>query len=117
MKESYGERLATHTDLESCAVVRKRAGEALTEAHAGRVLSREINAPPRERRPLRGADAVEVGGRQHLTRRHRETRWDPARSETPRTYGNTAHGNREIPRSPVATQAAGRIGKSKDVSR
>src|SRR5512138_3518273 len=101
MKESYGEGVATHTDPESCAGVREGAGEALTGARAGRVSSREIHAPSRERRPLRGADAVEVGGRRHLTRRNCEARRDPARSKTPRTYGNTAHGNREIPRPPA----------------
>ena len=43
MKEPYIEGLATHDDPESCAVVRKGGGEALTGAHMGRVLSREIN--------------------------------------------------------------------------
>ena len=42
MKESYGEGLALHTGLESCAEVRKDFGEALTEVRAGRVLSCEI---------------------------------------------------------------------------
>jgi hypothetical protein len=41
MKESYGEGVATHTGLESCAGARKGMGEALTEACAGRVLSCE----------------------------------------------------------------------------
>ncbi len=41
MKEPYGEGLAIHTDPESCAVVREGAGEALTGAHMGWVLSRE----------------------------------------------------------------------------
>jgi hypothetical protein len=31
--------------------------------------------------------------------------------------GRTLHGNREIPRSPVARTGAGRIGKSKDARR
>ena len=117
MKESYGEGVATHTDPETCAGARKGAGEALTGARAGRVSSREIHAPSRKRRPLWGADAMEVGGRRHPTRRYRETRRDPARSETPRTYGNTAHGNREIPRLPGEMHTTGRIGKSKDVRR
>ena len=117
MKESYGKGVATHTGPESCAGVREDAGEALTGVRAGRVSSREIHAPSRKRRPLRGADAVEVGGRRHPTRRYRETRRDPARSETPRTYGNTAHGNREIPRLPGEMHTTGRIGKSKDVRR
>ena len=41
MKESYGEGVATHTGLESCAGARKGMGEALTEVWAGRVLSCE----------------------------------------------------------------------------
>jgi hypothetical protein len=110
MKESYGEGLATHTDPESCGAVCEGGVEALTGARAGRVFSRERNL-------LRGADAVRRGGRLHPARRYRETRRDPARSETPCTYGNTSHENREVPRSPVAMAAAGRVGKSMDARR
>ena len=110
MQESYAEGLATHDGPESCEAARKGGVEALTGVRAGRVWSRE-------RSSLRGADAVEVGGRPHPGRRYREASRDPARSETPRTHGNTAHGNREIPRSPVETHTAGRIGKSKDARR
>lgn len=42
MKEPDGEGLASHADSESCAAVREDGGEALTGAHTGRVLSREI---------------------------------------------------------------------------
>ena len=42
MRESCREGLATHSDPESCAVVREGGGEALTGVRAGRVLSREI---------------------------------------------------------------------------
>ena len=110
MKESYGEGVATHTDPESCGGAREGAAEASTGARAGRVLSRENNS-------LRGADAVEVRGRQHLSRRYREARPDPARSETPCTLGNTSHENREIPCFPAANGAVGRVAKSKDVRR
>ena len=110
MKESYVEGLATHDGPESCAVAREGGGEALTGVRAGRVLSRESNH-------LRGADAVEEGGRQHQECRYREALVDPARSETPSTYGNTSHGNREIPSPPAADGAAGRVGKFKDVRR
>ncbi len=110
MKVSHGEGLAIHTDLESCAAVREDGGEALTEERTGRVSSRESN-------PLRGADAVEEGGRPYSKHRQREMLRDPARSETPRTLGNTLHGNREIPGSPTADGAAGRVGKSKDTRR
>jgi hypothetical protein len=110
MKESYVEGLATHDGPESCVGARKGVGEALTGVRAGWVLSRESMV-------LRGADAVEVGGRPHRARRDREACWDPARSETPGTYGNTSHGNREIPCPPAADGAAGRVGKSEDVRR
>src|SRR6266566_9660583 len=89
MKESYGEGLANRTDPESCGAAREGSVEALTGARAGRVFSRE-------RTSLRGADAVRRSGRRHLSHRYREMRRDPARSETPCTYGNTSHENREI---------------------
>ena len=110
MKESYGEGLATHADPESCGAACKGSVEALTGARAGRVSSRE-------RTSLRGADAVRRSGRPHLAHRYREMRRDPARSETPCTYGHTSHENREIPCPPAADDATGRVGKSKDVRR
>jgi hypothetical protein len=117
MKESYGEGRATHTGPESCAADGNAGGEALTGELAGRVLSREIHAPGRELWALRGADAVEVSGRPYRPRRQRETRQDPARSETPSTQGSASHGNREILRPPGAEGATGRIGKSEDARR
>ena len=111
MRVSYGEGLASHTGPESCAVARKGRGEALTGGSAGRVLSRENGGQ------LRGADAVVTGGRPQRARRYRETRTDPARSETPSTHGSTSRGSREIPRPPEAEGAAGRTGKSKDAIR
>ena len=117
MKESYREGVATRSGPESCAGGSNPVGEALTGVRAGWVLSREIHAPVREHRVLRGADAVEDGGRPHPTRRQREARQDPARSETPRMLGNNSHGNREVPRSSTAGGAVDRIGKSKDESR
>src|SRR2546426_6050764 len=110
MKESCGEGVATHTDPESCGATCEGGVEALTGARAGRVFSRE-------RTFLRGADAVRRSGRPHPARRYRETRRDPARSQTPCTYGITSRGNREIPCLPAADGAAGRVGKSKDVRR
>ena len=110
MKESYVEGLATHDGPESCGVARKGGVEALTGVRAGQVLSRE--------RPfLRDADAVGESGRPHSAHRYREMRRGPARSETLCTYGNTSLGNREIPCSPAVDEAAGRVGKSKDVRR
>ena len=116
MKESYGEGPASRPGLESCVDSRKAVREALTEVHVGQVLSREIYDPRRKPWPLRGADAVEEGGRPHLLCRHRETRRDPARSETLRTHRHISPGNREIRRLP-ATRVADRIGKSKDERR
>jgi hypothetical protein len=110
MKKSHGKELATHTDLESCGVTCEGSVEALTEARAGRVFSRE-------RRILRDADAVGERGRPHPLHRYREKQRNPARSQTPCTYGNTSHGNREIPRSPQTEDVWGRIGKSKDARR
>lgn len=110
MKESYGEGLASHTDPESCGATCEGGVEALTGARAGQVFSRE-------RRSLRGADAVRRSGRLHPPHRYREMRWDPARSETLSTYGNTSHENREILCSPAVDGAAGRVGKSKDARR
>ena len=106
MKESYGEGLASHTDPESCGAVREARVEALTGARAGRVFSRE-------RTFLRDADAVGRSGRPHRVHRYREMRPGPARSETPCTYGNTSHENREVLWLP-ATVGAGRVGKSTD---
>ena len=110
MKESHGEGVATHTGPESCGTAREGGAEALTGVRAGRVLSRE-------RHFLRGADAVRRSGRPHPAHRYREMRRDPARSETPCTYGNTMRENREIPCSPAVDGTAGRTAKSKDVRR
>jgi len=59
MKVSYSEGVAIHTVSESCTLVRKDEGEALTGVRAGQVLSREIEPPSRKRWPLLGADALE----------------------------------------------------------
>jgi hypothetical protein len=115
MEVSYGEGVATHADPESCVSAGNFGREALTGERAGRVLSRKIHAPLR--RVLWGADAVEIGGRQYPSRREREARWDPVRSETPCTYGSTSHGNREIPRPPADRGSAGRIGNPKGIRR
>jgi hypothetical protein len=104
MKEPHVEGVAIHDDPESCADTREGAGEALTGAPVGWVLSHEKLKP-------QGADAVEKSGRQHGVHRHREVHAGPARSETPGTLGNLLHGNREIPRSP-GVPSPGRGGKA-----
>ena len=106
MKESYGEGLAPHTGLESCAVTRKSNGEALTKVRTGQVLSREndysgkptlfVKAEGNTLKPiLRGDERTCAVG-------------DPAHVRK--------HLNRE-PGDPVFSRnkcKAGRIGKSKD---
>jgi len=110
MQKSYESGSATHIGPESCGVTRKGDVEALTGERAGRVFSRVRNL-------LRDADAAGESGRPHLVRRYREECQSPARSETPCRYADTSRGNREIPSSPKAAVAVGRVGKSKDVSR
>ena len=110
MEVSYSEGLANHAGSESCGAAREGGFEALTGEGAGRVFSRENTL-------LRDADAVRRGGRLHPVHRYREVQWSSARSKTPCTYGSTSNGNREIPGSPRAAVALGRIGKSKDVRR
>jgi RNA-directed DNA polymerase len=110
MKGSYECDVATHIGPESCGAAREGGVEALTRERAGRVFSRVRN-------PLRDADAVRRRGRLHPVHRYREVHWSPARSQTPCTYGSTSNGNREIPGSPRAAVALGRVGKSKDVRR
>src|ERR1700686_1254096 len=110
MQKSYESGTATHIGPEACGVTRKGGGEALTGERAGRVFSRVRNL-------LRDADAVRRSGRPHLVHRYREVCQSPARSETPCTYADTSLGNREIPGSPKAAVALGRVGKSKDVRR
>ena len=60
MKESYRKGLASHPDPESCAGCREATGEALTGAHAGTVLSCEIN-PSRAPTLLLEAEGNTVG--------------------------------------------------------
>jgi RNA-directed DNA polymerase len=110
MKESYECDVATHIGPESCGAAREGGVEALTGERAGWVFSRVSNF-------LRDADAVRRSGRPHPAHRYRQVQGNPARSETPCTYGSTSRGNREIPGPPRAEDALGRIGKSKDARR
>jgi hypothetical protein len=79
---------------------------------------------------IRGADALEISGRQYLRRRFRESSWDPARSENLGTHGFFMRENREVPwlpagvvdassgmgRGVVERRWAGREGNAKAVS-
>jgi RNA-directed DNA polymerase len=107
MKESHAKGLASHGNPESCAGTREGAGEALTGAHTGGVLSRE-------NRRNQGADVVELCGRQHASARQGEPTRDPARSETSSTCGNSVRENREIPPLPLGDGTGGRAGKVDD---
>src|SRR6266849_1344029 len=102
MQKSYECEVATHIGPESCGAARKSGVEALTGERAGRVFSRVRNF-------VRDADAVRRSGRRHRVHRKRAVYQSPARSKTPCTYAYTSLGNREIPSSPKAAGALGRI--------
>jgi len=89
MEEFHVKGVATHDDPESCAGVREDAGEAFDRGTCG------LGIEPRNQ-AIRGADAVNPGGRPHERHRHRKMPVGPARSETPGTYGTSLCENREI---------------------
>ena len=105
MKESYAEGPASHGVPESCVRSREGSGEALTGAHAGGALSREI-------RHTQGADAVVLSGRQHLHERNGEFMETPARSKTSSMRGNSLRENRETSPPPPGIGPGGRVGKA-----
>jgi RNA-directed DNA polymerase len=105
MRELHIEGLATHDDPESCVGVRKGVCEALTGARAGRVLSPEISQS-RVPTQLRAAEGHTHGGD------NGKPSGDPAGSKTPRMRGISMRENREIPKTPSADGALGRIGKA-----
>ena len=110
MQKSCECDVATHIGPESCGAAREGGVEALTGDRAGRVFSRV-------RHSLRDTDAVGESGRPHRVHRYREVLGNSARSDTQCMYVDTSRGNREIPSSPRAADALGRIGKSKDARR
>jgi len=109
MKESHGEGVAIHSDPESCVVVRKGEGEALTGARAGQPLSRETDLAPRCRRPYGRRKATPTAS--------------PARDAVgPRAVKDPVHAPKHLERepggpAPVCREAADRIGKSQDARR
>ena len=110
MRELYIEGVAIHGDPESCVGVREGVGEALTGARVGWAIEPRNNG-------FRGADAVEMVGRQHRWQRYRELSADPARSKNLCMRGISMRENREVPWSPVpADLGAGREGKAQAVS-
>src|SRR5215469_17055062 len=103
MKEPYGEGLASHTGSESCAFSRKAGSEALTGAHAGGVLSRDMLIN-------QSADVVHDGGRQHRWVREGEHSLDSARSETPACMETPRARTRRLCQRPTR-RGAGRLEK------
>ena len=104
MRELYIEGVAIHGDPESCVGVREGVGEALTGARAGWAIEPRHNVS-------RGADAVEMVGRQHRWQRFRELPADPARSKNLCTRGISVRENREVPRSPAQLITGGPRGE------
>jgi hypothetical protein len=94
MQESHRKGVAIHPDPESCMASREAAIEALTGAHAGRVLSCEIIATgvPTS---FSKAEGHTGGGR------YREHSPDSAQSETPGMHGYSTRENRETPSTPA----------------
>lgn len=113
MKEPYGEGVATHTGPESCVVIRKGRGEALTGVRIGRVWSHEIRFIAEKR----SSGALTPSGWRKATLGASVAReaLRPAWSETPSMCGNTLIGNREIPS--LSVELADCIGKSEDTRR
>ena len=106
MKKSYGRSgLATHIGPESCGAAREGGVEALTGEPADRVFSRI-------RQLLRDADVV---GRKRKAPSGAPISRGVPESRAVRDPVDVR--NREIPSSPKAADAVGRVGKSKDVRR
>jgi hypothetical protein len=102
MRTLYIKGIATHVGPESCTVVRKDGGEALTGVHVGGAIEPRKNFSS-------GCRRCQICGRQHRRQRYRELPPGPARSKNPCMRGISMRENREIPCSPVwliAGQAA-----------
>ena len=108
MKEPDDEGLASHIGPESCVVVRKNGGEALTGVHAGWVLSREIAQRPGCRRCENKRKATP-----------RTTAWRVGRG--PCAVEDPTHAWTHLVREPgdprIALVEQGRIAKSQDARR
>lgn len=98
--------LAKRNGSESCGGARKRTVEALTGAHVGCVLSREI--------VFVCADPVGDRGRQQQGGRFGESTLCTTRSKTTCMHGSTMSGNREIPEFSVKAE---RIVKPRGIRR
>lgn len=109
-EESYGEGLATHSGPESCVIIRKGDGEALTGDMQVGLLSREIDPTPGCRRSY---------GKWKATLTTAQAR----AVEGPRAVKDPVHACKHLEREPgdpvfVCEEGfADRIGKSKDLRR
>ena len=94
MQESHRKGVAIHPDPASCMVNREVAIEAVTGAHAGRVLSCEIIATgvPTS---FSKAEGHAAGGA------IASLRVDSAQSETLGMHGHSTRENRETPSTPA----------------
>ena len=110
MQVRYSEGLAIHTDPESCAGIREGAGEALTGARIGGVLSGVSNI-------VRGADAVVACRRQQVEVRHRADLSRSASSLDPQHVRTSLVREPGDLRSALGSRAQGRVGKAGGRSR
>jgi hypothetical protein len=107
MQEPHSEGVATHADLESCAESREVVREALTEALAGWVSSRETTFS-RAPTPCSGAEGNIGRGANASPRQALRGRRPQARQETPCTRTGR-------PRAASAASAADREEKAQAV--
>ena len=107
MQEPHSEGVAIHADLESCAVGREAVREALPEALAGWVLSREITSS-RAPTPCFDAEGNTDGNASASPRRALRGRRPQARQETSCTRTGR-------PRAVSAASAADREEKAQAV--
>lgn len=105
MKESYRKGSASHPDPESCSDNHKVVAEALTGAHAGRILSCEIKAFGVPTLLTEAEGNTDRGDSASLES-------DPAQSKTPGMHGNSLRENRETPQMPTQDTREGRSEKA-----
>jgi hypothetical protein len=103
------EGVAIRIGPEPCVAAGDDRDEASAGERTGWVLSREST--------ILGVDPVPLGGRPHSPLCHRERRDGPARSETPRMYGSSLCGNREISGLAMGASPVVRVGKAESRSR
>jgi len=106
MREPHKKGVAHHLGSESCASVRKGAGEALTGVHAGQ--ANEL------RNPHFGVPTLSRQGEGHMKGSvRRERPFDTAESKTLGMCGNSMRENREAPETSAPDGGAKRSEKAK----